>query len=207
MHVTGIAPQRWLAARAGTALLTLVAGGAARAGQLSFLSAEVQGVGGVNGLDVAVSVAVSPDGRHVYAAAYGDDAVSVFARNPSTGVLSYVEVQKDGVAGVDGLAGAYSVALSPDGKHVYVAGNSEAAIAVFSRDSTSGHLTFVEVQKNGVNGVAGLAFINSVTVSPDGKHVYAAVELSQFLQVQQSPNLVPEPTGLRSHSAHSARWP
>jgi len=163
-----------LVARVGTVLLFLAAGGVARAGQLSFLDAQVQGVGGVNGLDVALSIAVSPDGRHVYVAGYGDDAVSVFARDLGTGVPSFVEVQKDGVAGVDGLAGANSVAVSPDGKHVYVAGNGENAIAVFSRNATSGHLTFVEVDKNGVGGVSGLGSINALAVSPDGKHVYAA---------------------------------
>ena len=163
------------AAQAGAALFVLAASGAAGAGQLSFLAAEVQGgIDGADGLDVAVSIAVSPDGRHVYAAGYGDNAVSVFARVGPEGILLFLETQKDGVAGVDGLAGAYSVAISPDGKHVYVAGNLEDAIAVFSRDPTSGHLTFAEVEKNGVGGVAGLAAIDSLAVSPDGKHVYAA---------------------------------
>ena len=39
----------------------------------------------------------------------------------------------------------------------YVTGNGDDAVAVFSRASSTGALTFVEVQKDGVNGVDGLA--------------------------------------------------
>src|SRR5262249_10811652 len=165
--------RAWGLAALGAALLSLATSGA-EAGLLSFLDDKVQGMDGADGLDVAVSIAVSPDGRHIYVAGYGDNAVSVFARIGPTGIPLFLEVPKDGVAGVDGLLGAYSVAVSPDGKHVYVAGNLEDAIAVFSRDAMTGHLTFVEVEKNGVGGVAGLAAIDSLTLSPDGKHVYAA---------------------------------
>jgi len=38
-------------------------------------------------------------------------------------VLTFVEFQQDGVAGVDGINGAFDVAVSPDGKHVYVTGH------------------------------------------------------------------------------------
>ena len=68
-------------------------------------------------------------------------------RAPSAAVLTFVEFHKDGVGGVDGLAGAISVTVSPDGKHLYAAGFDE---------------------------VDGLAVPVSVTVSPDGKHQYAA---------------------------------
>ncbi len=63
-------------------------------------------------------VTVSPDGSHVYATGYSDDAVAVFSRNSSTGALTFVEVLKDGTGGVDGLDAAYGVTVSPDGSHV-----------------------------------------------------------------------------------------
>ena len=45
-----------------------------------------------------------------YVTGNGDDAVSgVFSRASSTGALTFVEVQKDGVNGVDGLAAATQV--------------------------------------------------------------------------------------------------
>ena len=143
-------------------------------GELTFVGFEKDGVGGVDGLFGAFWVAVSPDGKHIYAAGKGDDAVAVFSRNSTTGELTVVEFVKDGVGGVDGLDGAYSVTVSPDGKHVYVAASVDDAVAVFSRNWTTGELNFVEFQKDGVGGIDGLDDARSVTVSPDGKHVYVA---------------------------------
>ena len=88
--------------------------------------------------------------------------------------LTFVEVHKDGVGRVDGLDGADSVTVSPDGSHLYAAGFDDDALAVFSRNSTTGALTFVEVQVDGVAGVDGLDAATSVTVSPGGSHLYAA---------------------------------
>ena len=98
-------------------------------------------------------------------------------------LLSFVEVQQDGVGGVDGLDGAYSVTVSPDGKNLYAAGGSDDAVAVFSRNATTGELSFVEVQKDGVGGVDGLYYARSVTVSPDGKNLYAAGAIDDAVAV------------------------
>jgi 6-phosphogluconolactonase (cycloisomerase 2 family) len=147
--------------------------GAAGAFHLGFVETLWDGVGGVDGLGAAFSVAVSPDGAHLYVAAYADNAVAVLARNPAAGTLDFVETEWDGVGGVDGLAGAYAVAVSPDGAHLYVAGLLDHALAVFARNPTSGELTFVEVQRDGVGGVDGLAGASAVAVSPDGSNVYA----------------------------------
>jgi DNA-binding beta-propeller fold protein YncE len=119
------------------------------------------------------SVTVSPDGRNVYAAGNTDDAVAVFSRDSTTGRLSFRQVLKDGVDGVDGLDGAMSVTVSPDGGQVYAAALDDNAVAVFSRDSTTGDLSFQQVLKDG-GVVEGLAEAYSVTVSPDGRNVYAA---------------------------------
>jgi len=55
----------------------------------------------------------------------------VFSRDTATGALTFVGVRQDGVGGVDGLAGAASVTVSPDNRHVYVAGSNDDAVAVF----------------------------------------------------------------------------
>jgi DNA-binding beta-propeller fold protein YncE len=73
------------------------------------------GVGGVDGLDGVEDVVVSPDGAHVYAAAREEDAVSVFARNAGTGALTFLAVIRQGDPGIDGLNGARSLAIGPDG--------------------------------------------------------------------------------------------
>jgi 6-phosphogluconolactonase (cycloisomerase 2 family) len=46
---------------------------------------------------------VSPDGAHVYAVGTVSDAVVVFARDADTGELTFLEVQREGTDGVDGL--------------------------------------------------------------------------------------------------------
>jgi 6-phosphogluconolactonase (cycloisomerase 2 family) len=60
-----------------------------------------------------------------------DNALAIFARNPSTGRLTFEEVHFDGVDADDGLAQARWVELSPDGKHVYVAALIDDAVSVF----------------------------------------------------------------------------
>ena len=155
----------------------------AKTGALTFVEFQQDGVEGVDGLDSALDVVVSPDGKHVYTASFGDSAVTVFRRNATTGALTFVEFQQDDVNGVEGLASLFGVTVSPDGKHVYTAANSDDAVAVFSRNETTGALTFVEAKTNGVGGVVGLEKPREVRVSPDGKHVYAASFVSDAVAV------------------------
>lgn len=74
-------------------------------------------------------------------------AMTICATSPvmaAPGELTFVEAQFDGVAGVDGLDGVFGVDVSPDGQHVYVTSIWDDAVAVFSRDTTTGELLFVE---------------------------------------------------------------
>ncbi len=143
-------------------------------GALTYVEMQQDGVGGVDGLLGAYSVAVSPDGDHVYTAAAFDHAVAVFSRDEATGALTYVEVERDGVGGADGLRGAGCVAVSPDGDHVYAAAGVDDAVAAFSRDEATGELTYVEMEQDGVGGADGLDGATSVALSPDGDYVYVA---------------------------------
>ena len=72
---------------------------------------------------------------------------------------------------------------SPDGKHIYAGSLYDDAVAVFSRNSTTGALTFVEFHKDKVGGVDGLDGVESVTVSPDGKNLYAAATTGDAVAV------------------------
>jgi DNA-binding beta-propeller fold protein YncE len=90
--------------------------------------------GGANGcvaaahdsLGVAEGVAVSPDNLSVYATAGGGDSISHLTRDPSSGLLGYQSCVADGGANgcvdppQDSLDGAWGVAVSPDGRNVYV---------------------------------------------------------------------------------------
>ena len=112
-----------------------------------------------DGLVDANSVTVSPDGGHLYVAGNDNNAVAVFSRDGITGALTFVERERDGIGGVDGLDGAWSVAVSPDGGHVYVTGSRDDAVAVFGRDGVTGALTFVEARQSvpGLEGAVGVA--------------------------------------------------
>jgi len=150
---------------------------------LSLAQVVLDGAGGVDGISGAADVAVSPDGKHVYVAGQLENAVAVFARNASTGQLTFVEAERDGVAGVDGLLGPTGVSVGADGAHVYVTGQAENALAVFNRDATTGQITFVEVERDGVAGVDGLQGAAAVTTSADALHVYTAAALDSALTV------------------------
>ncbi len=123
---------------------------------------------GVQGLDQPGDVALSPDGAHVYVAGFDDDALAVFSRDAVTGRLRFVAVMRDRVAGVRGLGGAVSVAVSTDGTSVYVAGREDDSLVVFSRNAKSGKLRFVESERERDFGPTSLA------IAPDGRHVYAS---------------------------------
>ena len=146
------------------------------AGEVKLIESQVDGAAGVDGLDGAEGVAVSADGKHVYATGESEDAVAVFTRNATTGQLTFVEVHFDGASGVDGLDGAREVIVSRDGQHVYVGGNIDDAVAVFDRDTTTGQLTFVEFVQDGVGGVdvGALNAVFDLAESPDGRHIYVA---------------------------------
>jgi 6-phosphogluconolactonase (cycloisomerase 2 family) len=152
-------------------------------GLLTFGGAAKDGAGGVDGLGGAYSVAVSPDGRHVYGAGLDEDSVVTFTRNLQTGALAFASRVQDGVGGVDGLNGVTSVAVSPDGRHVYAAGFLDTAVAVFARDRTTGRLTFIERFKDNENGVLTLSGPYFIAVSPDGRYVVLTSSTEDALDV------------------------
>jgi DNA-binding beta-propeller fold protein YncE len=107
------------------------------------------------GLKSPRGIAISPDGLTVYVVASGEQAISMFARSPSTGALSQLPdpfecLSDDGdgpLGNVDppfdlacgsgiGLGTPFDVAVSADGDNVYVA-SFEQTVAAFARDTTA----------------------------------------------------------------------
>lgn len=143
------------------------------AGKLEFVGAALGPLGGPGpGLDGAAAVAVSPDGLSVYVAGKTDHALATFHRDPMTGEVEFLDARVDGQDGVDGLSGASAVAVHPDGFAVFATGESDNALARFDRDPTTGLLSFDRLVRDGDPGVNGLSGASSVTVSPEGNHVY-----------------------------------
>ena len=110
----------------------------AGSGALSFVETKLNAEDGVVGLAGVWDAAVSPDGTNVYATGSLSGTVAVFARAADTGRLTEVQLQIDGVSGVTGLRGASGVAVSPDGKNVYVTGTDADSVAAFRRDGAAG---------------------------------------------------------------------
>jgi 6-phosphogluconolactonase (cycloisomerase 2 family) len=142
-------------------------------GALSFLEAELDPGGNANGLRGARYAELSPDGAHLYVASAFGDALAVYARDPATGALTFVEAERDGQAGADGLDAVTQVVVSPDGEHVYTSGQMEASVGVFERDGVTGAVTFREKVSEGVGSVDGLTGVQGLAISPDGANLYA----------------------------------
>jgi DNA-binding beta-propeller fold protein YncE len=171
------------------ALVGSVALAAAATGDLTFQgcikdSAAGECAAAAQGLAGPQSVAVSPDGRSVYAVSGADDAIVILDRDPSNGALSNPRCIRDAAAGecgasAEGLDDPRGVAVSPDNKSVYVASFGDSAIVRFDRDATTGALSNPSCIKDSAPGecgasTAGLLGAIGIAVSPDNKSVYVA---------------------------------
>ncbi|WP_193909630.1 beta-propeller fold lactonase family protein [Cellvibrio polysaccharolyticus] len=129
------------------------------------------------------NIVTSADGQFVYVTSTVDSAITLFSRNATTGALTQVAVYKNGTNGVDGILTASSAKRSPDGKHLYVTGQSENSVAVFSIDSTTGELTYLDKMTNGAGGIEKLTGARSLAVSPDGRYVMVSAITANALTI------------------------
>jgi poly(3-hydroxybutyrate) depolymerase/6-phosphogluconolactonase (cycloisomerase 2 family) len=141
-------------------------------GRLTRLASWRNGVDGVQGLDGANAIALSADGASVYVGGIYDYSVAVFARDAGTGSLHFVQAVQSGVEGVQGLKGANGVVVSPNGAHLWASGWADKSIVLFSRDTNTGRLGFVEVRRDVVTEWLGMGDLINPALSPDGRHLY-----------------------------------
>ncbi len=114
----------------------------------------------------ARKVVVSPDGKQVYVTASSANSFVIYDRDKNSGQLSLKDAYTNNAI-VKGLTGAHGVAVSPDGKNIYVASVDEDALVTFYRDNDD----FVGYG-DAITSIPDLNGAHGVTVSPDGKNVY-----------------------------------
>jgi DNA-binding beta-propeller fold protein YncE len=152
-------------------------GGMSFDGLLSFVGTSMA-------LREPTAVAVSPDGRNVYATFAAPGAIVVLTRSAHVlGTAQCIAETGSGACGdsAPGLGGAFDVSISPDGRNVYVASTTSSAVAVFSRGA-QGLLSFEEcISDESLVGedcsssggsVPGLLEAAGVAVDPSGNNVY-----------------------------------
>ena len=152
-----------------------------------------EGCGVGRALAGAVDLAISPDGRFVYAASSIADAVAILRRDRATGVLTQSLtrrgcISQSGGGGLctvgRGLDEVWGIDVSPDGRNLYAVSSKVNALSAISRDQTTGRLTqlpgrfgcFIRAGGFGCPEGRGLTVAVAVTVSPDGRNVYVASE-------------------------------
>lgn len=151
------------------------------------------------GLDGPNSVAVSPDGRNVYATALGSEAVTVFQRDPATGALSQrrdgsgciTSIPLPGCAIGRVLPGPDVIVASPDGRNVYAGSFFGNAVAVFNRDTSTGTLTqpggsggcLAETATSGCATGIALESIEGMAISRNGTSLYLGAAVSEAVVV------------------------
>jgi DNA-binding beta-propeller fold protein YncE len=151
------------------------------------------------GLIAPNSIAVSPDGRNVYATARDSASVTTFLRNRVTGALRELPPSASGcISGLPlpgctagrALKGPDVVVVSPDGKNVYVGDFFGNAVAAFARSKSSGALAqlagaagCIADATEGCSTGVELGSIEGLAVNRTGTAVYAAAAVSNAVDV------------------------
>ncbi len=154
------------------------------------------------GMGSTQNVVVSPDGRDVYAVSNDTWGLVAFRRSAATGLLTQLpgatgcltaSSRAPGCGAARGTVWAFWIAISPDGRDVYVSGGSGNSIAHLRRNRFTGRLSQPAGQagclRNATGGTgrggppasasgcrlaSGLTYPRGIAVSPDGRFVYAA---------------------------------
>lgn len=129
----------------------------------------------IPGINGAIDVEVSPDGKQLYAAA--GNTVMQFKRDSNNGQLTPTATYLDSY-----LAGARSVVVSPDGAQVYVAARTGGVFAIYNRDKNSGLLSLKDKYSNN-QFIKGLTGAYGVAVAPNGQHIYVTGNTANAISI------------------------
>ncbi len=203
---------------AGTVSRLRIGAGAPRfAGCLAYAGAFGCGRVRKNSLGRVDALAVAPGGRTAYAVAFGSGAITELRRAPS-GALKYLGCL--GEAGASGcramprgsLSAASGVAVSPDGRDVFVA--SQVGTVTRFTVAKNGRLAFAGCIGDGA--LAGCAPIRGrlleeaagIAVAPDGRTLYVAgLGKDSLVELSVPPRGAPRLVGCVGHGAGCAAAP
>ena len=118
-----------------------------------------------DGLLGVSGMAVDSTSQHLYVAGRFEASVAHYTIDGG-GLLTLQGAVANGDTGVSGLAGARSIAISNDEKHLIVASSIDDSVVVLSRDLALGTINF----QQRVSAVGDQPM--DVALSPDGEHVY-----------------------------------
>lgn len=179
------------------------------------------------------ALAISPDGRDLYAVSYGlapgQDSIVALQRDPATGGLRPLpggggcvqSLPGRRCRAVAGLEGADAIAISPDGRFVYVAAAVSGAVRAFLRNRLTGALTPLYGRGGCVSSgahadddvpclpyVPQLAGARSLALAGDGRELYVAAfdpgAVVVLARNRQSGRLRPQPSGCLQALADAA---
>ncbi|PYV63646.1 MAG: 6-phosphogluconolactonase [Acidobacteria bacterium] len=141
-------------------------------------------------------VAFSSDGQFMYVLGELDSTVTVFANDAKE---TYKSVQKISAlpSGFSGKNDAAEIAMHPTGKFLYTSNRGDDSIAVFTIDTGTGQLTFVERVPGGGKTPRNFA------VDPSGAHLLVANQESGNIVAFQ----IDAQTGKLSGGSEVARVP
>src|SRR5262245_787137 len=131
----------------------------------------------------------SADGGFAYA--NGEDGFDVYARDPATGVLTFVgREDNDDPEFDDTLTGVVLAGVSADDRHVYAYASggflTHEAVNAFRRDPLTGRLKFIRARSEFVaEEVSNAAERGQLAITPDGSYLFAlpfASEIASFVR-------------------------
>lgn len=120
-------------------------------------------------LQGTTSVAVSPDGKHLYATAFKSGTIVAFQRDAKTGKMAHFQTLETPESQAWGSA--VSIRLSPDGERAVVASFGTDTVSLLKREPETGKLSPID-------SIGEMDFVIEAALSPDGKNIYAGCSSS-----------------------------
>jgi len=145
-------------------------------GALTWQETWFDGLEDADFLEGTRDIAISPDGAQVYVLGALDNAITVFQRDPATGLLTWVQSFREDPNDNNLMDFRFpaNITIAANGTDVYVTARTGSALFHLTRSSDDGTLTFSNIYRSNDDAISGLGGPDHVVISTDGGHVYVA---------------------------------